>query len=365
MLAAYLVIMGGGLAISGRLGLMAMGATFWATLAMGTGVLASQGQCITTRWSFAPVCGSHFWWIIITSPEVMVFFFFMITDPRTVPSGRVARVAFGALVGVVCTLLLAPWDTEFGTKVGLLGGLVLVCAFRPLIDRAFPAPHSPEDRLGPYLRRMVSGNRTTSAPGRVLVRAAAVLATLGVVGVGVAAAGLPNARTDRAVSAETTDVVPAIARVDPASLPLVTIDPVVAGLGAALATTEGAQELAATLMWNLEVENEAVATGNPGLLPTVDDGERLLDREAAIAAGDRTVSSYHFDSLHLEVVFPGGLQRGANAGLVAEGTVEEIELGPDGAEIGRVTKPLATTFSLRQTTSGRWLLTDTLPVPVR
>ena len=50
---------------------------------------------MTARWSFAPVCGFDFWRVIVTSPEVLIFLFFMITDPKTVPAGRVGRVAFG------------------------------------------------------------------------------------------------------------------------------------------------------------------------------------------------------------------------------------------------------------------------------
>jgi hypothetical protein len=362
MLAAYAVIGVGGLGISGRLGLIGMGVAFWATLAAGTAVLAAQGHCITTRWSFTPVCGTHFWWIIVTSPEVMVFLFFMITDPRTVPAGRVARVVFGVVVGLVCTVLLAPWDTEFGAKVGLLAGLVVVCALRPLFDRYLPAPHSDRDRIGPFVRRLSLGDTRVSA-ATVLGRGAAIVLAVSLVGAGVAAAGMANSRTDRAVDVATGEV-PTAQPVDPASLPLVSIDPAVAGLGASLATQPGAQELAATLAWNLEVETEAIATNNPELLPTVLDGQRLLDIQEGVAvgeaSGERVVSNHSFDSLHLEVVFPGGFQRGANAGLVSEGTVEQVAYSATGDVLWRRERPFAVTFSLRQTTSGQWLTTDTL-----
>lgn len=46
----------------------------------------------------------------------------MITDPRSVPQSRAGRTLFGALVGVVCVLLMAPQQTEFGAKVALLAG---------------------------------------------------------------------------------------------------------------------------------------------------------------------------------------------------------------------------------------------------
>ena len=61
------------------------------------------------RRSFAAVCGADYVRIISLSPEVMIFLFFMITDPKTVPAGRVGRVVFGVLVAVV-SLLLAGLD---------------------------------------------------------------------------------------------------------------------------------------------------------------------------------------------------------------------------------------------------------------
>ena len=73
------------------------------------------------------------------------------------------------------------------------------------------------------------------------------------------------------------------------------------------------------------------------------------------------IPTYTFDSLDLKVVFPGGLQRGANAGLAARGTVEEIVRSESGEVLERRERPFAVTFSLRRTTSGRWLNTDTLP----
>ncbi len=63
-----------------------MAATFWITLAVGIGVLAASGHCMVARWAFAPVCGFDYWRVIVTSPEVLIFLFFMITDPKTVPS---------------------------------------------------------------------------------------------------------------------------------------------------------------------------------------------------------------------------------------------------------------------------------------
>jgi len=258
-----------------------------------------------------------------------------------VPSARVARVVFGGVLGVVCALLMAPWDTEFGAKVGLLSGLAVMCAARPLLEHHLarrPRPVSP------------------------LVGIGGAMAVAGLIGVGIAIAGLPARGTDD--PAEAAVAAGSVAEIDPASLPFVSIDPEVAGLSARLATPEGAQALAATLAWNLQVEAEALATGDASLLTAVDHGQRLEDMEASVAAtadsGDRVVPTYDFDSLHLLVVFPGGFQSGPNAGLVAEGTMTEVVHDAAGGQVARPARPFATTFSLRQMTDGHWRTTDTM-----
>jgi hypothetical protein len=396
MVAAYAVIFFGGFWICGRLRLLGLGLALWLSLAAGLGVVAVIGHCITTRWSFAPVCDGHFWWIVLTSPEIFIFLFFMITDPKTVPAGRVARVVFGSLLGLVCALLMTPWQTEFGAKVGLLSGLVVMCALRYPLERRLPAPGSPDDDLRRFFSRPLAVGQPSwspvltrtflqrepmgladarveepqfpllapSAPGRsgharAYRRGLLGVSLVGVLGVGIGVAGV--------AARDTRGAEPGLAApdggVDPSTLPIVTIDRDVAGLSAGLATPTGAQDLAMALGRNLEVEAEAMASGDASLLPAVDDGQRLQDMQDAIAhagTGHRMVPSYAFDSLHLMVVFPGGLQRGANAGLQATGTVTEVMQGADGTRLQQTERPFATTFSLRQTPAGHWLTTDTL-----
>jgi hypothetical protein len=200
-------------------------------------------------------------------------------------------------------------------------------------------------------RRLVPNSvrlsRTVAILGAVPVVAAVVTVAL--------FTGGSNAPTPPAEAA------PSVADIDPASLPPVSIDPDVAGLSASLATPEGAQQLAATLAWNLQVEAEALTTGDASLLTAVDHGQRLLDLRDEIAGGERAVPTYQFDSLHLEIVFPGGVQDGPNAGLEATGSVTEVVHTADGRQETRPNRPFAMTFSLRQMTDGRWLTSDTLP----
>ncbi|HEY3427245.1 MAG TPA: hypothetical protein VGK83_01110, partial [Acidimicrobiia bacterium] len=102
MILAYSIILVGGLLITSRLQLLSMAAAFWLALAAGLGLVAASGHCITAAWSVRPLCGLDFWWIVMTSPEVLIFLFFMITDPKTTPARAFPRVIFGAGLGVLC-----------------------------------------------------------------------------------------------------------------------------------------------------------------------------------------------------------------------------------------------------------------------
>lgn len=361
MVLAYAVILVGGVRIGRPLGLLPMGVAFWITLAYGMGVLALIDHSITAQWSLAPIAGAHFWWIVMTSPEILIYVFFMLTDPRTIPAGRSARIVFGVLVAVVASLLAAPWATEFGTKVGLLAGLTVVSATRPLLDRFLPASGSPLDDPRRFARRWILGDpgRTGGTATRLAVCAAAIV----VFGGGVAVAGMSSRQADDA-SLPGLDIV---AAVDADSLPAVAIDDNVYKLDEQLATTDGANQLAQALAWNLAVEHEALRTRDSSLLAAIDHGYRLEQQQRAIdELGPEDPTSaprYRFDSLRLMIAYPGGAQAGANAGLVATGIVTEVEYSPAGQELSRNESPFATTFTLRRTTSGQWQITDTLAVP--
>jgi Na+-translocating ferredoxin:NAD+ oxidoreductase RnfD subunit len=127
------IIVAGAFAILRRLRLLALAVSFWLAFAAGIGVLALAGHAMTARWHLGAIGGFHLWWVLVTSPEVLVFLFFMITDPKTAPAGPRARIAYAVSLGLLATLLIAPTRTEFAAKVGLLGSLAVVCLAMPLL----------------------------------------------------------------------------------------------------------------------------------------------------------------------------------------------------------------------------------------
>src|SRR6188768_1210215 len=120
---ALVLIVGGGLAILARLHLTPIAVGFWLTFAAGIAVLAATGHEMTAAWHLGPIGGRELWWTLVTSPEVLVFLFFMITDPRTIPETRRGRRIYAISVGLVACLLIAPWTTEFAAKLAVLGAL--------------------------------------------------------------------------------------------------------------------------------------------------------------------------------------------------------------------------------------------------
>ena len=130
---ALVLIVGGGLAILARLRLVPIAAGFWLTFAAGVAILAATGHEMTAAWHLGPIGGLDLWWTLVTSPEILVFLFFMITDPRTIPDSDRGRRAYAVSVGLLATLLIAPWTSEFSAKLAVLGSLTIVCAARPLV----------------------------------------------------------------------------------------------------------------------------------------------------------------------------------------------------------------------------------------
>jgi Na+-translocating ferredoxin:NAD+ oxidoreductase RnfD subunit len=131
---ATAIIVAGGLAILLRLRLLIIAVGFWLAFAAGIGILAASGHAMSARWHLGPITGIDFWSVLVTSPEILVFLFFMITDPKTAPTRRSARLGYAVSVGLLSALLIAPVRTEYATKVAVLSSLAIVCAAGPLVE---------------------------------------------------------------------------------------------------------------------------------------------------------------------------------------------------------------------------------------
>ncbi|MGH3137146.1 MAG: hypothetical protein ACRDPV_11710 [Gaiellaceae bacterium] len=129
---ALAIIVVGGVAILSRLRLLTMALSFWLVFVIAVAVVAWTGHAMTARWHLGPVEGFDFWTVLAFSPEILVFLFFMLTDPKTVPTGPRRRVVFGVSVALLAALLVALSPTEFWAKVAVLAALAVVCAARPL-----------------------------------------------------------------------------------------------------------------------------------------------------------------------------------------------------------------------------------------
>jgi len=364
MVIAYLVILVGGSLIINRLGLLTTVISFWLVLTAGTAINAASGQCFTARWAFAPVCGTNMWLTLITSPEIFIFTYFMITDPRTVPQGRVGRIVFGALVGVVCVMLMAPQETEFGAKVALLAGLTLMTAVRPLVEHMVPTAGAEDDRLGVFIRRALNGT-AAAAPVTTLVKRTGGITLATVLVVGALAFGAQSAQG--ILASEPENLMGRLAtRIDPATFPNISVDDAVVNWNHEI-SVDGARTIVLTLAENLALENQALVERDAALLDAVAHGDRLDAMRERLSNAERsgltTLHFHAFDDVRVTLLVPFGRQDGLSLGMIATGTVTTEVRDTNGTVVSRTSEPLRTMWALRRATGARWLIVAELPVP--
>lgn len=355
MVIVYLIILGGGLLTLARLKMIYIPVAFWVALAAGLGVLAASGHCISARWSLEPVCGVSYWWVVLTSPELLFFLFFMITDPKTIPRGRVARLVNSVIIGGAVTILVAPQTTEFATKVGLLAGLTVISPLRWALDRWFPKTESPQSSLSQFVSRLATDRGVAIGTSRLFRRGALGGGALAGVLLLVPVLGIP-ARPEVQVIPSSGPVV--TVEVDPTALPVATVGEEVGALSSDFGS---AQDLAVMLAENLAMEAEAMRRHQGEVLLAADFGPRLVDMQdrmvQSVATGEWSVDRYQFDALHLTTVTVAGGQ-GTDLAFEATGTVERTTYDADGAELHAVALPCASTFVLRLAPGEQWLILD-------
>src|ERR1700694_3997323 len=132
MMLTYAILIAGGLVIAWELRLLGLVLGFMVGFAVFVAIAIAPvpDHCMVASWHVTPMCGLDLWKILVTSPEILIFAFFMVPDPKTVPESPVARVVFGVLVALLAVLLLGPTSLEFWTKTAILGSLVVACALR-------------------------------------------------------------------------------------------------------------------------------------------------------------------------------------------------------------------------------------------
>ncbi|HEX2028979.1 MAG TPA: RnfABCDGE type electron transport complex subunit D [Nitriliruptorales bacterium] len=182
--AALVVIVAGAVWILRRVRMAAMAAAFTATFAVSIGVFAAAGRSFWAIWHPVPVAGAFYWVNVVLSPEVLIFVFFMMSDPATAPRTPRGRLAFGVLTALLAAALVYPQSTEFGVKLAILSSLTVTCALAALIDRAagraeharpgVPVSADPRAVLG----RIASTVRRPAVVAAMIIAVAAPLDTL-------------------------------------------------------------------------------------------------------------------------------------------------------------------------------------------
>lgn len=99
----------------------------WTFLALYLGAVALRVLWLGQKWAV--------WTHQLENGALLLFAFFMISDPMTIPNHRRGRVLYAALVAAIALV----WQYAFFWKNGLLWALFLASPTVPLWDRLWPA----------------------------------------------------------------------------------------------------------------------------------------------------------------------------------------------------------------------------------
>jgi hypothetical protein len=183
-----------------------------------------------------------------------------------------------------------------------------------------------------------------------------------VFGAGIVLAGTP-ARTIAGSSASLVYLDPSL-RVEPGSMPAVTIDPAVTSWNVDRVRAQ-APDLALTLARNLAAENQALLRGDASLLPAFDHGDRLKELQTRLdqakSTGQTTIQRYRFDSLFLTTKLLKS-QTGLGMAFDATGTVTQETYDAGGKLQSSSEAPFSSMFVMRQVFGDdRWFDVGVIP----
>jgi len=134
VIAALIVIALGAIWVLRAVRMLPMALSFLVPFTLLIGVFAASGRSFVAIWDADTISGAAYWVHICTSPELLIFVCFMMSDPGTAPKLPVARMVYGAITAVVAAALVSLQPTEYGIKVAILASLTIVCAAVPLIE---------------------------------------------------------------------------------------------------------------------------------------------------------------------------------------------------------------------------------------
>jgi hypothetical protein len=173
------VIVGGAAWLLRQVRMIPMALAFLGTFALLIGIFAICGREFTAIWHDGPITGAYYWVNISLSPELLIFVFFMITDPQTSPKSARGRIIFGAGTAVVAAVLILPQSTEFAIKVAILASLTVTCAVVGIVERVAEARQAqPESRPVQGSARLFSVWRPVTLLAVLIVAVAAPINTL-------------------------------------------------------------------------------------------------------------------------------------------------------------------------------------------
>ncbi len=158
VIAALAVIVLGAIWVLRAVKMMPMALAFLVPFTVLIAILAASGQSFLAIWHEGPISGWDYWLRICTSPELLVFVCFMMSDPATAAKTPTGRIIYGSSTALVAAALVAFQPTEYGIKVAILASLTIVCAAVPLIDhlaqrlRARPGQGPATSEPGPRFR---------------------------------------------------------------------------------------------------------------------------------------------------------------------------------------------------------------------
>lgn len=182
---SMLVIFGGAWWVLRQVKMIPMTVAFLGTFFVLIAIFALAGKEYFATWHEGPVSGSFYWYTVAFSPELLIFVFFMITDPQTAPKSPRGRIIYAVATAFVAAGLIVVQTTEFGIKVAILSSLVATCALVPAIERLSRRiearragePIAPRAAPRPFGRRLATAVRDPVLVAIAVIAVAAPLNT--------------------------------------------------------------------------------------------------------------------------------------------------------------------------------------------